>query len=47
MGQWLLGGCHGNLGIDGDSLPGLTSDHAYDGSSESVRKGHISFILKG
>lgn len=41
MGQRLLGGCHGNLGVDGDSLPGLTSDHPYDGPSEPAGIDHL------
>ena len=35
-----MGGCHGNLSVDGDSLPGLTPDHSYDGSSEPAGKHH-------
>lgn len=45
LGQRRLGGCHGNLGIDDDSLSSLTSDHPYYGSSEpewkAKRKGNI------
>ena len=39
LGQWYLWGGHWNLDIDGHSLPGLTSKHSYDCSSEP--KGRI------
>lgn len=37
LGQRLLGGCHGNLGVDGDPLPGLTSNHSYNRSPEPAQ----------
>lgn len=44
LGEGLLGGGHGNLSVDGDPLPGLTSNHSNDGSSEpgwKKKKNHL------
>lgn len=45
LGQRLLGDRHGNLSVDGHSLPSLTAKHPSDGSSEPAQSSQTIHVL--